>query len=227
MGFSTLYMQWDGMFPHWGSTLTMLRLMQGDLRDLRFEVGESSSPNGLADLLPDGHEIPVTCENVGDYVDLLKLYKINQGNIGLTWFSKGFAAVLPLGYIRLMLESGVVEYMVCGDPEIDLDVLKGHTCSSNSGLLNEFFGIISEFTNDQLKLLLRFVSGRSRLPPAHYTDWKFRIEYEADMPNADARLPTSATCNFRLLVPRYSSAEIFRDRLLYAASNCIAIDLDV
>lgn len=42
----------------------------------------------------------------------------------------------------------------------------------------------------------------------------------------DNRLPTAATCSFRLVVPLYSSVSVMRERLLYAISNCTAIDLD-
>lgn len=43
---------------------------------------------------------------------------------------------------------------------------------------------------------------------------------------SDNRLPTAATCSFRLLMPRYSTKDIMRERLLYAINNCTAIDLD-
>ena len=42
----------------------------------------------------------------------------------------------------------------------------------------------------------------------------------------DARLPTSHTCFFSLHLPKYSSEEILRKRLLYAISNCVALDAD-
>jgi E3 ubiquitin-protein ligase HERC1/E3 ubiquitin-protein ligase HERC2 len=49
----------------------------------------------------------------------------------------------------------------------------------------------------------------------------------ADEKNSeDSRLPTSHTCFFSLHLPKYSSEKILRRRLLYAISNCVALDAD-
>lgn len=42
----------------------------------------------------------------------------------------------------------------------------------------------------------------------------------------DSWLPTSHTCFFSLHLPRYSSDAILKERLLYAITNCIALDAD-
>jgi hypothetical protein len=42
----------------------------------------------------------------------------------------------------------------------------------------------------------------------------------------DTYLPVAHTCFFSIDIPRYSSKEVFKDRLLYAIYNCNAIDGD-
>jgi hypothetical protein len=42
----------------------------------------------------------------------------------------------------------------------------------------------------------------------------------------DGSLPTSHTCNQQLELPRYSTKEILKERLLYAIANCTTIEMD-
>jgi len=42
----------------------------------------------------------------------------------------------------------------------------------------------------------------------------------------DALLPTAHVCFFALRLPRYSSDAVMRRQLLYAISNCLALDAD-
>ena len=42
----------------------------------------------------------------------------------------------------------------------------------------------------------------------------------------DAAYPVAHTCFFSLELPAYSSAAICHDRMLYAITNCNAIDID-
>ena len=44
--------------------------------------------------------------------------------------------------------------------------------------------------------------------------------------DANTRLPTASTCFFDLHLPRYTSGEALKERLLYAIYNCRGIDLD-
>ena len=40
------------------------------------------------------------------------------------------------------------------------------------------------------------------------------------------RQQTAATCSQALYLPRYSTQELMRERLLYACTNCMSIDTD-
>jgi len=74
----------------------------------------------------------------------------------------------------------------------------------------------SQNTNADVDVTLRATSSSSR----QLTDASAADSSE------DARLPTSHTCFFSLHLPKYSSEEILRKRLLYAISNCVALDAD-
>ncbi|KAK2197737.1 bifunctional HECT domain/Ankyrin repeat-containing domain superfamily/HECT [Babesia duncani] len=166
-------------------------------------------------------------ESLEHYIRSSAYYKMTQGDVGTSWLARGFNSVLPLGRFRMLLEPTSLEYMACGNPIVDLELLRAHTVSSSIALKRDLFDVLAMLDNDALQLFLRFTSGRSRLPPAQ-VDWSLVVEYEQleAGQNVDGRLPTSATCNFRLLIPRYSSKRVFHRQLCYAIKHCVAIDLD-
>ncbi|CDR94642.1 HECT/ubiquitin-transferase domain containing protein, putative [Babesia bigemina] len=208
------------------------------LNDLTFSL--ESNDGRVTELLLDGSNISVTEENVDLFVRLATHFRLTQCDVSCTWLARGFNAVLPIGRFRMLLDHKLLEFMVCGDPRIDLEVLRAHTVSSSSQLKRDLFDVLANFDNAKMQLFLRFVSGRSRLPPAQ-SEWSLYVEYEQlkvrgktvrytltqeDVDNCDNRLPTAATCSFRLLMPKYSSKEIMLQRLSYAIHHCMAIDLD-
>ena len=52
------------------------------------------------------------------------------------------------------------------------------------------------------------------------------LKYKPDR-DVDKELPTSHTCFFNFVLPRYSSLELLRERLLYAIRQCRSVDADV
>lgn len=208
------------------------------LDDLTFSL--ESDEGRIIELLSGGSDIGVTRDNLDLFVTLVSIFRLTQSDIAATWVARGFNAVLPIGRFRMLLDYKLLEFMVCGDPRIDLEVLRAHTVSSSMALKRDLFDVLANFDNARMQMFLRFVSGRSRLPPAP-CEWNFYVEYEPpkvshifllyksvqnEFFESDNRLPTSSTCAFRLLIPRYSSKDIMHQRLLYAIEHCVAIDLD-
>ena len=79
-------------------------------------------------------------------------------------------------------------------------------------------------------MFLRFVSGRSRLPRAQSSSGSQEqcihiIKSEVPSQRSpDSYLPKAHTCFFQLELPAYSCAQVCRQRLLYAISNCQEVD---
>ncbi|EKX74252.1 HECT-domain ubiquitin-transferase domain containing protein [Theileria equi strain WA] len=198
----------------------------GEMLDgLTFSLESNESVN--VNLIENGSNIPVNKENLSFFLKLAVQFRITQADMGSSWITKGINSVIPIGRLRMLLDSRSLEFMVCGDSVVDLSVLRVHTVSSSLTLKKDLFDVLARFNNKMLQLFLRFVSGRSRLPHPQ-SDWCLYVEYDLrnDTIDVDSRLPTSATCSFRLLVPKYSNLEIMYQRLIYAIENCIAIDLD-
>ncbi|POM82608.1 HECT-domain (ubiquitin-transferase) family protein [Cryptosporidium meleagridis] len=175
-----------------------------------------------------GSSVGVTLENLHLFVQLAERCRILDDSNIMTNILKGFGTIIPLGRMRMLFNYQKIEYLICGESKIDLVILKNHTVSPHPELKEQLFQVLETFNNEQLQKLLRFVSGRSRLPQVNNnsSDWKFSINYDNPETIQDNRLPIATTCGFRLSLPRYSSIEILRSRLLYAINNCVAIDLD-
>jgi E3 ubiquitin-protein ligase HERC2 len=139
------------------------------------------------------------------------------------------AEIVPLRWLSLFSHSEL-ETLICGAPDIDLAMLKRHTIyegyNSKSRVVQDFWSVMEEFSPSDRSLYLRFVSGRARLPlnDAGF-DRSMKIQV-LDRQNPDQYLPLSHTCFFSIEIPRYSSRQILKDRLLYAIRHCTAIDTD-
>ena len=75
--------------------------------------------------------------------------------------------------------------------------------------------VMESFSHEQRSQVLKFVTGRSRLPVAFKVEWQ---------PDSD-RLPRAATCFQKIYLPRYPSFSKMREKMLVAI-QCMSIDTD-
>ena len=115
--------------------------------------------------------------------------------------------------------------MVCGRPDVDVDLLErvteyGNNCSKDDAHVKLFWQVMREFNQDERSMFLRFTWGRSRLPlnEAAFTQ-RFKI-LAFDRSPPDQYYPVAHTCFFQLELPRYSTAEIMREHLRCKAVSC-------
>lgn len=166
---------------------------------------------------------------------------------------EGMSWIVPVPLLSL-LTARQLEQMVCGLPEISVEVLKKvvryREVDEQQQLVQWFWQTLEEFSNEERVLFMRFVSGRSRLP-ANTADISQRFQImkvdrvrmwpclhgwtricvyvlmciSALFKPYDS-LPTSQTCFFQLRLPPYSSQPVMAERLRYAINNCRSIDMD-
>uniref|UniRef100_A0A674HI41 E3 ubiquitin-protein ligase HACE1 n=1 Tax=Taeniopygia guttata TaxID=59729 RepID=A0A674HI41_TAEGU len=117
------------------------------------------------------------------------------------------------------------ELLLSGMPEIDVnDWLKNteYTSGYERGdqVIQWFWDVVEELTQEERVLLLQFVTGSSRVPHGGFAHimggsglQNFTI---AAVPYTANLLPTSSTCINMLKLPEYPSKEILKDRLLVA-----------
>lgn len=99
---------------------------------------------------------------------------------------------------------------MCGSPEIPLSLLKSVATykgiDATSPLVQWFWEVMEEFSNQERSLFLRFVWGRTRLPRtiADFRGRDFVLQVLDKYNPPDHFLPESYTCFFLLKMPRYS-----------------------
>merc|ERR1712062_210154 len=90
-----------------------------------------------------------------------------------------------------------------------------------------FWETLREMSQEDLRLFLHFVWGRSRLPQEGHPKWAegFKIVRQAAVADPDKWLPTAHTCFFQLDLPAYTSKAICKERVLFAIRNCVHLGI--
>ena len=138
---------------------------------------------------------------------------------------RGIARMVPLPSLRLF-DAAQLARRVCGEPTINLEELRRHTSSrAGKATTDMLFEVLGKLSAADQRRFVQFVYGQSRLP-ANFDNGSFNVERRSVRGNPDRVLPTAGTCDFSISLPRYSSAAVMEERLLFAIRNCVAIDTD-
>ncbi|XP_039436955.1 probable E3 ubiquitin-protein ligase HERC2 isoform X1 [Culex pipiens pallens] len=185
-----------------------------------------------------GHEVPlstrftkITPENRNEYVKLALNYRIHEFDEQLKAVRDGMSKVIPVPLLSLF-SAAELQAMVCGSPDIPLCLLKTVATykgvESTAPLVQWFWEVMEEFTNQERSLFLRFVWGRTRLPRtiADFRGRDFVLQVLDKYNPPDHFLPESYTCFFLLKMPRYSCKAVLQEKLKYAIYFCKSIDTD-
>jgi len=177
----------------------------------------------LVDLKPDGRNIPVTEENKHEYVNLIVEMKLTKSiRKQIDSFLEGFHALIKPEWISIFTPTEL-ELLISGLPDIDIEDLRKNTeyrgYTPESPVIQWFWKVLSEFSQQEKALLLQFVTGTSKVPLEGFKalvgmsgPQKFQIHkvYEK------TRLPTAHTCFNQLDLPDYSSFEELKKNLTVA-----------
>ncbi|XP_058055381.1 probable E3 ubiquitin-protein ligase HERC2 [Anopheles bellator] len=185
-----------------------------------------------------GHEVPlstkynkITPKNRAEYVKLALNYRIHEFDEQVKAVRDGMSKVIPVPLLSLF-SAAELQAMVCGSPDIPLCLLKTVATykgvESTAPLVQWFWEVMEEFTNQERSLFLRFVWGRTRLPRtiADFRGRDFVLQVLDKYNPPDHFLPESYTCFFLLKMPRYSCKAVLQEKLKYAIYFCKSIDTD-
>ncbi|KAE9024104.1 hypothetical protein PF002_g4103 [Phytophthora fragariae] len=189
--------------------------------------------NRVIELKPGGAHLPVTFSSRCEYADLVEQARLHESNDQAQAIFRGLAKVVPAKLLACF-SSAELELMVCGSPEVDVDLLEKCTeyssCSPTDDHIIWFWRALRDFSHEERSAFLRFVWGRSRLPAsADEFPQRFKLQsfnQQRAGRSVDAYMPVAHTCFFSIEVPAYSSEAVLREKLLYAIYNCQEIDGD-
>ncbi|KAH0787140.1 putative E3 ubiquitin-protein ligase HERC1 [Histomonas meleagridis] len=161
-----------------------------------------------------GKTTAVTLSNCSEFISLSNEFRLNElkpylekMRAGL-WENFGCSAPKYLNWIDL-------EFLACGEKEISLTTLRKVTQFLDIQRQQQewFWEVVEGFTPEQLSKLLRFSTGRVRLPPQIRDGDHFLI---IDGIGTRDMLPTSSTCFHKLHMPPYSSFEKMKQMISVA-----------
>jgi len=203
-----------------------------------FSVDQSVfGATSTVDLVPGGRDIDVTDANKPLYAHLIADFILTRAiHAQLSAFLKGFHDIIPAKLISVFNEQEV-ELMVCGLPDIDLADLRknieyrgfggaadGAAGSSGASapdaqLIQWWWQIVSEFTQQEKALLLLFVTGTSKIPLEGFKALQGTngvTRFTLQKANGLNQLPLSHTCFNQLDLGEYSSIDIMREKIIMA-----------
>ena len=176
-------------------------------------------------LIEGGEDVMINLANREEYIRLSTQYMLDELKPCINAVKAGLTSVIPKSMLRLLTGKQLEDY-VCGDAVINLEVLKKNTRYSgyreSDDLIKWFWSILTtEYNNDDIRQLIKFSWGRSRLPSSQ-DKYNFEIALMScdDDKAIDGKLPVSHTCSFQIDLPRYSSREILKEKLTFAIYNC-------
>jgi hypothetical protein len=172
------------------------------------------------DLVPNGRNIPVTSENIDSYVSkYIEWAVITSVQDKYGEFEKGFKTVCSLP-IYNFITYDEFDILLSGEEVFDWEELKWGVKYSgydaNSPTIEIFWKIFDEFTDDEKKKFLVYVTGTDKIPIGGLASLRIQIERveKSDL------LPTAHTCTSHLTLPDYRDEDVLRAKLAKCLENC-------
>ncbi|XP_005111371.2 E3 ubiquitin-protein ligase HECTD3 [Aplysia californica] len=168
-----------------------------------------------------GNPVPLAYEDRAEYASKVREIRLSECDKQLKAMRAGLLKVIPEAVLDLLTWQEL-ESRICGEPEITVESLKKNTYYSlideDDPRIEMFWSAVKNFSNEDRSHLLRFITGRRRLPVS--------IFITAGRISPIDPLPESSTCCNTLHLPMYTNEKIAEERLRYAAYNCVSIDTD-
>ncbi|XP_030207028.1 probable E3 ubiquitin-protein ligase HERC4 [Gadus morhua] len=175
------------------------------------------------DLLPNGQSILVTKVNRQKYVDLqVDMVFSRSVKHQFRKFERGFSKGCPSPEWRMFLPDQLMT-LLKGEEIFNWDDLRQNAkyqgCTSNDEVIQNFWIVLAEFSVEQKKDFLKFLSGTDRIPKVRSSTIKIIIKLSC-YPEPELYYPMAATCYWTLILPNYRNIQTLRQKLLHAVKYC-------
>uniref|UniRef100_A0A803N3D8 HECT-type E3 ubiquitin transferase n=1 Tax=Chenopodium quinoa TaxID=63459 RepID=A0A803N3D8_CHEQI len=172
-------------------------------------------------------DVMVNINNLEEYISFVLDATLQTGiSRQVEAFKSGLNQAISDKHLQLFTEEEL-EHLLCGEHDswlsVDLfDHIKfDHGYTAGSSPIINLLEVISEFTYEQRRAFLQFVTGAPRLPPGGLASLNPKLtivrKHSSNFPDAD--LPSVMTCANYLKLPPYSSKENLKEKLLYAITE--------
>ena len=204
-------------------TIDMQRVTQLDSLSENVVNTKPTTQTGVhsSTIPPDSTAEMVTNANrnryVSDYLEWLTDLSIRPQ---FSAFTKGLFTLIDQRSL-LLFKTVDLKSLVEGTQDLSVDELRSVTryeggYASEHPTILQFWDTVQDFSPEQIRNLLEFVTASDRVPVTGVASLQFLVQKNGE---GDERLPTSSTCYGRLLLPEYSSKEVLRQKLELAIEN--------
>ncbi|KAE8353154.1 hypothetical protein BDV28DRAFT_148347 [Aspergillus coremiiformis] len=194
-----------------------------------------SSRTITRDLKPHGSDIPVTNQNRLVYISYIARYRLQvQPALQTNAFLQGLGQIIQPSWLSMFNQSEL-QTLVSGESgDIDVSDLRQNTQYGGVYTIGDdreehptiklFWEVMQKMNNEERQKVLRFVTSTPRAPLLGFSHLNPRFSIR-DSSEDQERLPSTSTCVNLLKLPRYTSADILREKLLYAINSGAGFDL--
>ena len=208
---------------------------------MNFTVSDTISVPGSAsrtitrDLKAYGSDIPVTNQNRLVYISYIALYRLQaQPALQTNAFLQGLGQIIQPSWLSMFNQSELQTLVGGESGDIDVSDLRRNTLYGGLYVIGDdneehptiklFWEVLSKMSNEERQMVLKFVTSTPRAPLLGFSHLNPRFSIR-DSSEDQERLPSTSTCVNLLKLPRYSSAQTLREKLLYAVSSGAGFDL--
>ena len=202
---------------------------EDDAEDLLIEImGVDKFNEHIANFI---NEMQGNEDRTRKYQVAFKSYILKQESNLLKSFRDGLSLSLPTDLFP-MFTAKELKCLICGEDTVNLELLQKVTVydegiDPTDMYIVNFWKVLHDMTEKEKGKFINFVYARKRLPAsASGFIMPFKIlrplPYMKEKP--DDFLPHAKTCFFELSIPKYSSVQICRQKLLYAVENCTTME---
>ncbi|KAK6508313.1 Ubiquitin-protein ligase [Arthrobotrys conoides] len=201
--------------------LSEIRIEGVTVDDLALDFTLPGNPH--IELIKGGAEKQVTINNVGDYVDKVIDLTLGSGvRRQVEAFRSGFSQVFPYAALKAFTPDELVMMFGRVDEDWSLETLMDsikadHGFNMDSKSVRNLLQVMSEFTLQQRREFLQFVTGSPKLPIGGFKNLTpmFTVVCKpSESPLvSDDYLPSVMTCVNYLKLPDYTCIEVLKQRL--------------
>ena len=131
-----------------------------------------------------------------------------------------------------MFTAKELKCLICGEDTVNLELLQKVTVydegiDPTDMYIVNFWKVLHNMTEEEKGKFINFVYARKRLPASasgFIMPFKIFVSVALHERKPDDFLPHAKTCFFELAIPKYSSVQICRQKLLYAVENCTTME---
>ncbi len=187
-------------------------------------------------LIPNGAEIPVTNINRPQYISALVNHRLRTQSLYQTnAFLLGLGEIVQPMWLSMFNQSEL-QRLIGGDSrEIDISDLRANTVYSGAYAMGDnegehftirfFWDVLRKMDDRDRRKVLKFVTSTPRAPLLGFGNLNPRFSIRDSGSGDEGRLPSTSTCVNLLKLPRYTSARVLREKLLYAVNSGAGFDL--